>query len=381
MQKPLLAFTMGDPAGIGPEVLAAGLADPRLWELSRPVVVGHVGVMARAADVVQACLSFQQIDDIRRMREPPPNSGAVPVLQAVDDAAADCQPGRISAAAGQAAFDAAVAAARLAVDGHVDGIVTLPLNKSSLHAAGKNYPGHTELLAELCGVREFAMMLYLATGAAAGRIRGAAGLGVIHTTLHQSLLSAIASLSTERILEKIRLADGMFRRLLRIAPCPLHQQPSPNPLPQGEGFARPLPNPLPQGEDFAPRIAVAALNPHAGEQGLMGDEEIRIIAPAVKAARAEGIDATGPHSVDTLFARAADGEFDAVVAMVHDQGHIALKLLGMDDAVNVTLGLPIVRTSVAHGTAFDIAWQGKARHESLIQAAEVAAALVENPKC
>jgi 4-hydroxythreonine-4-phosphate dehydrogenase len=212
------------------------------------------------------------------------------------------------------------------------------LNKAALWEAGHHYPGHTELLAELCGVRDFAMMLYLPPDA---ELAAAAGLGVVHVTLHMALREALAAISTPAIAAKIRLADQIMRTL----------------------------------KGTQPSIGVAAVNPHAGEGGLFGDEESRLIEPAVAAARAAGINVVGPLPADTLMVRAAAGDFDAVVAMYHDQGHIALKLLGMHRAVNVTLGLPIVRTSVAHGTAFDLAWQKKANTSSMLEAVCVAAQL------
>ncbi len=232
----------------------------------------------------------------------------------------------------------------LALAGRIDGLVTAPLHKAALWRAGHHYPGHTELLAERCGVCDFAMMLYLGPG---GSVRGPAGLGVIHVTLHIALRDVFAQLSPAEILTKIRLADRALR-----------------PLRQFHGLG-----------DSRPTIGVAALNPHAGEEGLFGDEETSVIAPAVEQARAEGIDAVGPLPTDTLMTRARDGQFDAVVAMYHDQGHIALKLLDMHRAVNITLGLPIVRTSVAHGTAFDLAWQGRAESSGMIEAIRVAAGL------
>jgi 4-hydroxythreonine-4-phosphate dehydrogenase len=236
------------------------------------------------------------------------------------------------------AYQCVTAAVRWTLEGKVDGIVTAPLSKKALHAAGHFYPGHTELLAEMCGVREFAMMLYLPPS---DLVRGPAGLGVAHVTLHQSMRSIFADLTPEAIQSKCRLAHDVMRRL---------------------GVRE-------------PRVAVCALNPHAGEEGLFGDEERTTIAPAVAEARRAGLNVVGPFPTDTLMMRARDGEFDAVVAMYHDQGHIALKLLGMHFAVNITLGLPIVRTSVAHGTAFDRAWQGTARGEGMVAAIVTAAKL------
>ena len=249
----------------------------------------------------------------------------------------------LSSRAGEAAYQSVCAATKLALDRQVDAIVTAPLSKAALHAAGHHYPGHTELLAEMCGVADFAMMLYLPPGAAA---RGPSGLGVVHVTLHQSLRCVFAGLTTPAIVAKCHLADNAMRSL---------------------GVVQ-------------PRIAVAALNPHAGEDGLFGDEERSIIAPAVAEARHAGVNVGGPFPTDTLMVRARDGEFDAVVALYHDQGHIALKLLGMYAAVNVTLGLPIVRTSVAHGTAFDRAWQGTAECEGMVAALLTAANLATHRK-
>ncbi len=252
---------------------------------------------------------------------------------------AGVRPGVVDARAGGAAAAWLVAAIDLALAGRVDAIVTLPLHKESLHRAGVPHPGHTEILAERCGVPDHAMMLYLPPEAT-----GADGLGVIHATLHVALRRVFDLLTVDSVLGKIHLADAALR-------------------------------PLTGGR--APRVAVAGLNPHAGENGLFGTEEIEIIAPAVARARRDGVDVVGPIAADTLFGRAVGGEFDAVVAMYHDQGHVALKTIGFDRAVNVTLGLPIVRTSVAHGTAFDIAWRGRAVDtSSLIAAVRVAARIV-----
>src|SRR5690606_2099660 len=206
---------------------------------------------------------------------------------------------------------------------------------------GHFYPGHTELLAERCGVSEFAMMLYLPPGVAN---QSPGGLGVVHVTLHMAMRDVFEHVTQENVLEKCRLAHQAMRHL---------------------------------GVD-TPRIGVAALNPHGGEEGLFGDEEIRIIAPAVDLAQQEGLAVRGPFPADTLMIAARDGGYDAVVAMYHDQGHIALKLLAMHAAVNITLGLPIVRTSVAHGTAFDKAWRGEAEITGMLAALETAARLARH---
>jgi 4-hydroxythreonine-4-phosphate dehydrogenase len=328
--KPILAVTMGDPAGIGPEIIVGAWSNGEIHERLRPFVVGHPEILQRAARLLRRDIAVVEIDspaspDIRT------GAGTIPCLRAANDDALDVAAGHIDARAGEAAYEAVRRAAQLAIDKHIDGMVTAPLSKSALHAAGHHYPGHTELLAELCGVTDFAMMLYLPAGLA---IRSPHGLGVVHVTLHQSLRSVFADVTPREIVAKCRLADGVMRRL---------------------GAAD-------------PRIAVCALNPHAGEDGLFGDEERTIISPAVAEARRAGLDASGPFPTDTLMVRARNGEFDAVVAMYHDQGHIALKLLGMHAAVNITLGLPIVRTSVAHGTAFDRSWQGTAQYDGMIAA-------------
>ncbi len=345
-EKPLLAITMGDPAGVGPETIARAWFDPAMHEVCDALVIGNSAVMRRAVELVGIGADVVTVTEATRQTASGVRSGIarMPCLQCGSADAANVLPGLIDPRGGQAAYDALLKAVELALAGRIDGIVTAPLHKAALWQAGHHYPGHTELLAELCGVRDFAMMLYLGPSEA---VRGPGGLGVVHVTLHMALRDVFASLSRAEILAKIHLADGALRRLRRF-----------------HGL-----------DDSPPRIGVAALNPHAGEEGLFGDEERTIIGPAVEQARAEGFDATGPLPTDTLMAAARDGRYDAVVAMYHDQGHIALKLLGMHSAVNVTLGLPIVRTSVAHGTAFDLAWQGRAECSGMIEAVRVAAGL------
>jgi 4-hydroxythreonine-4-phosphate dehydrogenase len=325
-KKSRIAITMGDAAGVGPEVIVAAWDDPSVHARIRPLVLGHPEIVRRAAELLQRKLEVFELDEQSVKRcDWPADPATMAVLPTCDNDVLDV-------------VRSVCAGTKLALDRQVDAIVTAPLSKAALHAAGHHYPGHTELLAEMCGIADFAMMLYLPGGAA---VRGPAGLGVVHVTLHQSLSSVFANLTTEAIVAKCHLADNAMRSL---------------------GVAQ-------------PRTGVAALNPHAGEDGLFGDEERWIIAPAVAAARRAGVDAQGPFPTDTLMVRARDGEFDAVVAMYHDQGHIALKLLGMHAAVNVTLGLPIVRTSVAHGTAFDRAWQGTAESKGMVAALLTAANL------
>jgi 4-hydroxythreonine-4-phosphate dehydrogenase len=325
---------MGDVAGIGPEIIAR--AWPDLQADCRPVVVGDPDWLRRALRLVGRTAEVRVVGDVADVE---PSSDRIPVLHGTDQNLSRVVQGRVSAAAGRAAYDFLCAAVDRTLAGQADGIVTAPLHKEGLHAAGLSYPGHTEILAERTGVKEFAMVLAVARSNPA-----APWLAVAHVTLHVALRDVFGLLTRAGVLEKTRLLDGLLTRLL----------------------------------GRRPRLAVAALNPHASDGGLFGDEEAKLIAPAVESARAEGLDATGPLPTDTLFVRARQGEFDGVVAMYHDQGHIALKLLGEGRAVNVSVGLPIVRTSVAHGTAYDIAGRGAADAGSLVEAARVAALLARN---
>ncbi len=324
MVNPLLLLTMGDVAGIGPEIIAR--AWPELSRICRPVVVGDLSWLQRGLDLVG---SPAHVLPVRHPTELSPGPGVVPCLAGTDQDLSRVEAGQVSAAAGRAAYDFLCTAIDLTLAGEADGIVTAPLHKEGLRAAGLPYPGHTEILAERTRTRRFAMLLYCA------------GLGVAHVTLHMALRDVFSCLSVEAVVDKVRLLDGVMARLL----------------------------------GRRPRLGVAALNPHASDGALFGDEEERIIAPAVAAAQAEGFSVTGPWPSDTLFVRASRGEFDGVVAMYHDQGHIALKLLGGARAVNISAGLPVVRTSVAHGTAYDIAGQGVADATGMIEAARVAAKL------
>lgn len=335
-KRPRLLITLGDVAGIGPEVVAKAWG--ALQDICEPIVIGDVGWMRRASTFAGHTLKVVSIEQVELGRPSPEH---IPVIQGTSQELAGVQVGMLSAAAGRAAYDFVCVAIHVALARQADGIVTLPLNKEGLHAAGLHYPGHTEILAEKTGVREFGMMLY-----APPTSERANAIGVVHVTLHMRLRDVFAHITTGGVLEKIRLIDGVMRRLI-------------------------------DGPERRPRLVVAALNPHASDGGIFGDEEATIIAPAVERARQDGIDVVGPLPCDTLFVRAAKGEFDGVVAMVHDQGHIALKLLTGLAAVNVTLGLPIVRTSVAHGTAYDIAGKGVADPQSLLEAARVAARLAQ----
>jgi 4-hydroxythreonine-4-phosphate dehydrogenase len=341
-ERPIVALTMGDVAGIGPEVIAKGWGDPRLHNLARPLVVGDAGVLRRAVELVGGRAEVQQIDDPERAEASP---GLIPCLASASTMErgdlTGVTPGALDPRAGRAAYEFLVQAIDLALAGRIAAITTLPISKKSLSMAGVHYPGHTEILADRCQAPDHAMMLYLATGDESPA--SSQGLGVVHVTLHMALRRIFDELTVEKVKGKIHLADRAMR-------------------------------PLTDGRP--PRIAVAALNPHASEEGLFGDEEAAILAPAVAEARSAGVDVTGPHPADSLFRQALAGGFDAIVAMYHDQGHIPLKAIGFSRAVNVTLGLPIVRTSVAHGTAFDIAWKGCADPSSLIEAVRIAARIV-----
>ncbi|MEU8618892.1 4-hydroxythreonine-4-phosphate dehydrogenase PdxA [Streptomyces sp. NPDC048623] len=326
-----LAVTMGDPHGIGPEITVRACADPRL---PAPVlVVGDPGTLARACRTTGVALRVRPLRDAAGSagvagagRTP----GVLDVLPEGPALPAEPALGTLDAGAGAASFAYVRRGIELALAGEVRALVTAPVNKEALRLAGLPYPGHTEILAELSGTRRYAMMM------------ANDDLRIVLVTVHQSLRTAIDSLTVARELETIRLADEALRRACGTT---------------------------------APRIAVAGLNPHAGENGLFGREDLDIIAPAVRAARAEGIDASGPWPADTVFMRARAGEFDVVVAQYHDQGLIPVKYLGLEHGVNITLGLPFVRTSVDHGTAFDLAGTGTADHTSLLTALRHAAEL------
>ncbi|QDU43658.1 4-hydroxythreonine-4-phosphate dehydrogenase [Symmachiella dynata] len=333
--RPRVALTMGDVAGIGPEVCARACVDPQILAAVNPIVFGHPDVLERAVQLLQLRRSVQPIDHVGDAET---SDDTITCYNPGSDDVVDVAPATVDARAGRAAYDYLVAATHAALDHQIDAIVTAPLNKAALRAAGLNYPGHTEILAQECGVSDFGMMLYMPPGE---NVLSPHGLGVVHVTLHTSIRSVPDLLTTTAIREKI----GLMQQFMQTMGCD------------------------------PPRLAVCALNPHAGEEGLFGNEEAGIIAPAVVAAVADGLNVTGPLPADTLMQRACRGEFDGVIAMYHDQGHIALKLLGFESAVNVTLGLPIIRTSPSHGTAFDIAWQGTARMDGMQQAVRVAAML------
>ncbi|HVU36415.1 MAG TPA: 4-hydroxythreonine-4-phosphate dehydrogenase PdxA [Opitutaceae bacterium] len=323
---PLVAITLGDPAGTGPEIITKALAVPDLRTVCRPVVIGDARTLQRALEFTGVQLQVTPVDDVAQTSG---DSGRIEVLDLknVDPAAVPL--GRVSPAAGKAAYEYVRTAAELALQRRVGAIVTSAINKEALNQAGYHYDGHTGLLAELCHAPDATMML------AADKLR------VSHVSTHVPLRVAIDRVQPQRILNVIRLTRDAVARL---------------------GIAN-------------PRIAVAGLNPHAGEHGLFGDEEERLIAPAIRSAQEQGIAASGPYPGDTVFFRTMQGEFDAAVAMYHDQGHVAVKMLGIWRGVNITLGLPIIRTSVEHGTNFDMAGTGRSDPRSLLEATRLAAAL------
>jgi 4-hydroxythreonine-4-phosphate dehydrogenase len=331
---PVLGITMGDPAGVGPEIIARALARPAVTSSCRPVVIGDRSVMAATLDLLHSPLELHAVGSPAECRFVP---GAVECLDLGNVDAERLLKARVSAEAGRAAYAYIETGVKLCQSGEIDGLVTAPINKEALAAAGVQHSGHTEILAKLSGTADFAMLLM-------GK-----ELKVIHVTTHVALRRVPDLVTRERVLKVIHLAQRTM-----------------------SGLGRPR-----------PRIAVCGLNPHAGEDGLFGDEEKTHIIPAVEAARREGLDVFGPLPADTLFSRARGGEFDIVVAMYHDQGHVPVKTLGFiyDEAagawtglsgVNVTVGLPFLRVSVDHGTAFDRAWKGIANPQSMVEALDVA---------
>ncbi|WP_059173693.1 4-hydroxythreonine-4-phosphate dehydrogenase PdxA [Bacillus sp. FJAT-27445] len=317
---------MGDAAGIGPEIILKALGRKETYEISRPLVIGDTSILERAAGFIGSDVKVNSIAD--------------PVEAAFQHGTVDCidlhllhadiPVGKVSKEAGNAAFRYLEKGISLAKQDKIDAICTAPLNKEALHLGGHLFPGHTEILAELTGTKDFAMMLT------------APNLRVIHVTTHVGLLKAVELINPERVFKVIKLAHETLKKAGIINP----------------------------------KIAVCGINPHAGENGLFGNgEEEDKIVPAVDKAVREGIEVFGPLPADTLFFRATRGDFDIIVAMYHDQGHAPIKVLGLEAGVNITVGLPIIRTSVDHGTAFDIAGKGIASEDSLMEALRQAVAL------
>ena len=330
MSKPIIGITMGDGAGVGPEIIMKALDDAAMYEQSRPFVIGDAKLLERASKIVGDKL---QVRSIASVEEAKFEHGVVDCLD-LNLLPADLPFGAVRAEAGHAAFMYLKQAIELANQGAIDAICTAPLNKEALHKGGHIYPGHTEILAELTGTKDYSMML------------SAPKLKVIHVTTHVGIIDAVKQINPDRVYKVIRLAHETLQKA---------------------GYA-------------APKIAVCGINPHAGENGLFGyGEEEEKIAPAVRAVAAEGHDVVGPLPADTAFFLAGRGDYDLIVAMYHDQGHGPVKVLGIEAGTNITVGLPVIRTSVDHGTAFDIAGTGRVDPRSMIEALRQAAEMSQAP--
>jgi len=322
----IIAVTMGDPAGIGPEIILKALAEGELSG-TKAVVVGCAATFRRILALgITPAAELRVINDVSQAHFAPGVINVIDEPLAHPDALV---PGKVQKEAGDLAYRCVKRATELAMAGQVQGVATAPLNKEALHSAGHIYPGHTELLAKLTHSRDYAMVLFTEK------------LKVIHVTTHIALRKFLDTLNQDRVETVIQMADTFLRRV---------------------------------GYDN-PRIAVAGVNPHAGENGLFGDEEIKIVGPSVEKMKAQGLNVVGPCPPDTVFLQTYEGMYDIVVAMYHDQGHIPLKLMGFYDGVNITAGLPFIRTSADHGTAFDIAWTGKAKSESMAISIQLAVQL------
>jgi len=325
MERPIIAITMGDAAGVGPEVIMKSLDHPQLYKQCRPLVIGDAERLRQAGDIVRSKLEVRSLS-LDELGEAAFQHGIADCID-LKLIPKDLPWGKLSSVAGDAAFHYLEVAAKLAMNGQVAAICTAPLNKEALHAGGHNYPGHTELLAHLTGTPEVSMML------------STPKMRVLHVTTHIGLIDAIA-----------KIEPGLVERTIQRGHAAL----------QKAGIEN-------------PRIGVCGINPHAGENGLFGyGEEEEKIAPAIEACRRRGWNIEGALPADTLFFRAQRGDFDLVIAMYHDQGHGPVKVLGLESGVNITVGLPVIRTSVDHGTAFDIAGTGKADERSMLEAMRVA---------
>ena len=333
---------MGDPAGIGPEICLKALSDTSVYDRCRPMVAGDAAVMKQAAQFLNSPL---KINAIKSVSEAKFEFGTVDVYDLGNVNIAELKPGQVSAMAGNAAFEAVRKVIDLALAGEIDATVTAPINKESIHKAGHNFSGHTEIYAHFTNTAKFAMLL------------ADENLRVIHATTHVSLRKACDLCTKSRVLEVIQLLNDACVQF---------------------GIEN-------------PRIAVAGLNPHAGENGLFGDEEINEIIPAIEEAKANGFNVEGPVPPDTMFVKAVQGKYDGCVAMYHDQGHIPFKLEGFQwdnekqtmksvKGVNITLGLPIIRTSVDHGTAFEIAGKGIASPDAMLVSIDYAILMAKHRK-
>ena len=322
---PIIGITMGDPVGIGPEIILKGLSQASLYDMCRPLVIGDVTVMARTNQWLKTRLIIRQVEGPEDGNY---RSGSIDVVGLSDLNYSELQPGRPTKETGRAMVKYVTQGVDWAMQGRVQGLATCPINKMAMHAAGFDFDGHTELLAEQTKTPDCVMML------------AGPELRVALVTIHLPLSRVSDNITIDGILKTIRITEESLRKSFGIQ---------------------------------KPRLAVAALNPHAGENGLFGDEEVRIISPAVRQAAHACLNVSGPYPADSLFYWALKGRWDAVIAMYHDQGLIPFKMIHFSDGVNTTLGLPIVRTSVDHGTAYDISGAGKANPASLVAAIRMAA--------
>ncbi|MBN1848210.1 MAG: 4-hydroxythreonine-4-phosphate dehydrogenase PdxA [Deltaproteobacteria bacterium] len=328
-ERPFIGITMGDPSGIGPEIIIKALSDPGLYDLCKPLVIGDPG--AFTDPLINP--TMLPINAITKSTDAEGSSRSIDLIAVSRLQEAAFRPGHPSPETGRSMVKSIITAVRMAMDKEIAAMVTGPIRKDLMHQAGYHYEGHTQFIAHLTDTDDYVMLL------AGDRLR------VALVTIHCALKDVSGLLSRENVLKTIRITAGSLRQDFRIG---------------------------------VPRLAVSALNPHASEAGLFGDEEEMIITPAIEEAKKQGLNVEGPFPADTLFYKAASGQFDAVVAMYHDQGLIPLKLLHFSDAVNTTLGLPIIRTSVDHGTAYDIAGRGIADPSSLKAAIRMAVRMAKN---
>jgi len=294
---------MGDAAGVGPEIIDKALAKKEFYNIARPIVIGDASVIEDALKVAKVKVDINSVKDVSKAKY---EHGAIEVIDLKNIRLSELKMGQVQAMAGEASVKYVEKAVEMALENKIDAIVTAPLNKEAMNLAGYDYAGHTEILAHLTKTKDYAMMLV------AGQLR------VIHVTTHVSMRDACELIKKDRVLTTIRLTDEVTKKM---------------------GVK-------------APKIAISGFNPHAGENGLFGNEEIEEITPAIESAKKNNMNVIGPMPPDTVFLRASRGEYDAVVAMYHDQGHIPVKMLGFESGINVTIGLPIIRTSVDHGTAY-----------------------------
>jgi len=329
--SPLLAITMGDPTGAGPEIVVKALAAIEIQKLCRAIIVGDASTIRNAARIVGIPMDIHAISTPADMQQGPT---VLNVLDLNNVDVASLVHGRVAASGGKAAYESVEKATLMAIAGEVDAIVTAPLNKDALNQAGYSFPGHTQILAHLCGVKDAVMMLTADT------------LRIVHVSTHVALRDACDVVTKERILRVMELGEAAAKSM---------------------GIQK-------------PRIVVPGLNPHSGEGGLFGTEEEEHIIPAIEEAKTRGMDVRGPMPPDTAFLRAFRGEFDLVIAMYHDQGHIPIKMVGFEKGVNTTLGLPIIRTSVDHGTVFGKAGKGTADPTSLLEAIKLAAVMCQTAR-